>query len=337
VNTTPDPRLISIVMASDNRCAMPLTVAAYSAMKNLKDHQANLFILDGGIAAAGRRKIRQSIDSNQFRIHWVRPASARLEVMHRKSENRRYPLPAYFRLLLPEILPQDIYKVIYLDTDTIVLKDLAKLWEIDTEDYHFLAVQEPDGPYVIDCFRAFNPELKDLDFSQFQVTPEHKYFNSGVMVINIQKWRQDGVAEKALNFLELYFPKYADQDALNVVSAGQWRILDPRWNTTQAFYEKQKNNPYSPEIIDQVVRNPFIIHYTGQAKPWGTGGVRSSHPRADLFFKYGVLTAWAWGIRRNYWLNRARGLVRPLELFMVRVLRKIRSVARRLLLTGPGA
>ena len=120
MDTTPDPRLISIVMASDNRCAMPLTVAAYSAMKNLKDHKANLFILDGGIAAAGRRKICQSIDSNQFRIHWVRPASARLEVIHRKSENRRFPLPAYFRLLLPEVLPQDIYKVIYLDTDTIV-------------------------------------------------------------------------------------------------------------------------------------------------------------------------------------------------------------------------
>ena len=264
---------------------MPLTVAAYSAMKNLRDRQANLFILDGGIAAAGRRKIRQSIDSNQFRIHWVRPASARLEVMHRKSKNRRIPLPAYFRLLLPEILPQDIYKVISLDPDTIVLKDLAKLWEIDMEDYQFLAVQEPDGPYVIDCFRTFYPDLKDLDFSQFQVTPEHKYFNSGVMVINIQKWRQDGVTEKALNFIESYFPKYPDQDALNVVSAGQWGILDPRWNTTQAFYEKQKNNPYSPEIIDQVVRDPFIVHYTGQAKPWGTGGVRSFASQGRPLFR----------------------------------------------------
>lgn len=321
-------------MASDDRCAMPLTVAAYSAMKNLGDRQANLFILDGGITTASKRRICQSLDATKIRIHWIRPASARLEAVCGKNENKRYPVANFYRLLLPEIVPQEIKKVIYLDTDTIVLKDLAKLWEIDTGDYEFLAVQEPDGPYVIETFRTFNPHLKDLDFDRFRVTQEHKYCNAGIMLINIEKWRQNRVGKKAMTFLEAYFVTAADQDALNVVSAGQWGTLDPRWNATRAFCEPQKNNPYSPEIIDQVVRDPFIIHYTGLIKPWENGAIQSPDPRVGFFFQYGALTAWAWGVRRKYWSNRAHRWVRPLKQFAVRVLRKIRSVVRRLFPIG---
>ena len=65
-------------MASDNRRAVPLTVAAYFAIKNLEDCHVDLCILDRGIEAAGKRKIRQSLEADRVNIHWIEPESTRL-------------------------------------------------------------------------------------------------------------------------------------------------------------------------------------------------------------------------------------------------------------------
>jgi lipopolysaccharide biosynthesis glycosyltransferase len=304
--------LLSIVMSSDDRLAMPLTVAAHSAIKNLNGRPANLFILDGGISEVSKRHIAKTIPANQVHIHWIQPVSGRLnEIFAKHRRHERYPLPAYYRLLLPQILPPEIKKVIYLDVDVIVLADLTKLWGIDVQPYQFLAVQEPDGPYVIECFREFNPRLlAQLNLDEFGLRADHKYCNTGVMVINIEKWRQDGVMDKALDFTDKYFPAYADQDVLNVVLAGQWKAVDPRWNVTTAFRRPRPNNPYSPEIIDQVLQDPFIVHFTTTSKPWGNGPVPCAHPRASVFFEYGAGTDWATSIRwqRRLTLTRRRAL-----------------------------
>jgi lipopolysaccharide biosynthesis glycosyltransferase len=306
-----DSQVISLVMVSDNAGAMPLTVAAYSAIDNLKDLPVNLFILDGGISPSSKRKFCQSIPADRVKVHWLYPADPRLEVLCKKGDYRRFPVPTLYRLLVARILPQAIRKVIYLDSDIIVLHDLAKLWSIDTGNYHFLAVQEPDGPYVIDCFHKFNPQLK-VDFEKYGVSREHKYCNAGVMLIDLEKWRHDEIMEKALCFLESNPARCLDQDALNVILAGRWGTLDPRWNQTRSFHRKQENNPYSAEVIDQVVRDPFIIHFTGPQKPWATAASKSSHPQEDLWLRYSMRTAWARSIRRNSWLHRPRALLRAL-------------------------
>src|SRR5689334_3585939 len=136
-----DASLLSIVMSSDDRLAMPLAVAAHSAVKNLKGRPANLFILDGGMSEVSKRRIAKTIPADQVHIHWIQPVSGRLnEIFEKRRRYARYPLAAYYRLLLPEILPREIKKVIYLDVDVIVLADLATLWRIDVEPYQFLAV-----------------------------------------------------------------------------------------------------------------------------------------------------------------------------------------------------
>jgi lipopolysaccharide biosynthesis glycosyltransferase len=309
-----DRGVISIVMAGDDLYAMPLTVAAYSAIRNLKHHQkADIYILDGGIAERSKRKILRSLDADGVHIHWIKPVSPRLEDFWKKANKGRYPLPAYYRLLLPEILPNNVRKLIYLDADVIVLEDLAGLWDIDIGDYCCLAVQEPDDPHVIDCFQRSNPHISVYDLEKYGVTPEHKYFNSGVMVINLEKWRQDGVMEKAFGFLDTHSPRYADQDVLNVVVAGRWGALAPRWNQTGAFYHRQRNNPYTAEVTDQVVQAPFIVHFTWWPKPWAHDAIRNAHPRAHLFFEMGRRTAWAGTIRRTYWLRRLRHGVRSVR------------------------
>ncbi len=322
---------ISIVLASDERLAMPMTVAAFSAVTNTRSGPINLFILDGGIMPSSRHKVCRTLVLPHVHVHWIRPASARIDEICRKGPNPRYSKAAYFRLLLPEILPSEIKKVIYLDADVVVLKDLSELWSVEMDGNPFLAVQEPDGPYMIDCFRTFNPELRNLDFDKFGIRPEHKYCNSGVMVIDVEKWRREAVMEKAFAFLETYFPRFVDQDALNVVLAGRWGLLDPKWNVTQAFYVAQPKCPYGPEVIRNVVSDPYILHFTGSPKPWTNGAAPSLHPGAEFFFHYGRRTAWAWTIRGRRWLGFSRRAAGFLRRPVGRTRRKLRSIV------GPAA
>jgi lipopolysaccharide biosynthesis glycosyltransferase len=332
--------LLSIVMSSDDRLAMPLAVAAHSAVKNLKGRPANLFILDGGMSEVSKRRIAKTIPADQVHIHWIQPVSGRLnEIFEKRRRYARYPLAAYYRLLLPEILPREIKKVIYLDVDVIVLADLATLWRIDVEPYQFLAVQEPDGPYVLECFREYNPQLlAQLNLAEFGLRPDHKYCNTGVMVINIEKWRRDQVMDKALDFTDKYFPAYADQDVLNVVLAGQWEALDPRWNVTTAFYVPLRNSPYSPQIIDQVLQDPFIVHFTTAAKPWGNGPAPCKHHGAAAFFEYAAGTDWATTIR---WQRRLRTVSRKVLFGEQTALRMVKKacppVVKRLIRSVAGA
>lgn len=309
-------------MASSDKLAMPLAIAAYSAARNLKGRSANLIILDGGITQASKRKILQTIATERLHVYWVNPQSARLAAIGQKNADLRYPMAAYYRLLLPEILPETIKKVIYLDSDLIVLSDVGDLWDMELGNNHFLAVQEPDGPYLIESLRSNNPELRNLDLTTFGITPEHKHCNSGVMVINLQLWRRDKVIDKTLDFVESYMPKFADQEAINIVLAGKWKSLDPRWNVTPAFYKEQPNSPYTPEVVSRVLSDPFILHFAGIAKPWVVGQTARPHPRAKLFYEYAARTPWGWSIRRDYWLNQAWQKTSALKHLPARFLRK---------------
>jgi lipopolysaccharide biosynthesis glycosyltransferase len=276
---------IVLALAADDLFALPLTATLYSALVHLKtEYPVIVYILDGGIRYSQKNKILQSIAFDTVELRWIKPSAIELEKIAKRSKNT-YPTAAYYRLLLPQILPEDIHKVIYLDTDLIVLGNLEKLWSLDMGDYYFLAMQEPDGAYVYDC-----DHLAHLDLKALGITPEHKSCNTGVTVINLDQWRANGVTEKTLNFLANHPVKYADQDALNIVLAGQWGELDPRWNQTTTFYCECPRNPYSPEVVRQVLDEPFIIHYAGYPKPWMQG---CTHPTQSIFLNYLNRTAWA--------------------------------------------
>ena len=137
---------IVLVCAADNNYAMPLAVTVRSALDNLGTNQKiALFILDGGITESNKNKIIKSLKSEQIEISWVQPDNALFENL---ALNRHVTIPTYYRLILPEILPKDFQKVIYLDTDMVVTGNLQELWNIDVGDNYVLAVQDDVQLYI---------------------------------------------------------------------------------------------------------------------------------------------------------------------------------------------
>lgn len=285
---------IVVACAADDFFSMPLAVTAFSAFKNLdSERQLILFILDGGISSANKKKLLQTLDSSRIDVRWIKPTEDQIKTTLLACKASNHPISAYYRLLLPAIIPSQLKKVIYLDSDVVVEGDLAELWDKDLKDQSLLAVQDPIHEYI-----TAGEYFKSLNLEGRGITPDHKYLNSGVLVINLEKWRQHHTADQVLEFIgqhpELPFP---DQDAINVVLAGQWGDLNPRWNQIHAVhtYESYRDSPYDESLYQDLIHQPLIIHYTSRPKPWGNN---CTHPQADRYFKYLDQTAWS-GWRNN--------------------------------------
>jgi lipopolysaccharide biosynthesis glycosyltransferase len=291
---------VVLVCAADNNYAMPLAVTVRSALANFQsDRQLALFILDGGISKTNKRKITQSLDSKQIDISWIRLDDALFENL---ALTRHVTLPTYYRLLLPQVLPPEFTKAIYLDSDMVVTGNLAELWNIDIGDNYILAVQDDVLLNISMCQSLQNSQ-------ELGISPNSKYFNAGLLVINVAKWRTENIGNKTLDYIrnnQKYQPN--DQDGLNAILSDKWGELHPKWNQMPRIYDDsfRKNNLYPENVYQELLNHPCIIHFTNTPKPWYAGlKAECQHPKKDLFFKYLDMTAWA-GWRDTIWRRLSR-------------------------------
>jgi len=187
----------------------------------------------------------------------------------------------YFRLLLSEILPKDIDSVLFLDSDIVVNGSLDDIMKLDflREDNIHIAYQDGlnDTTYSSKCeYYIFAVDHK-YDENELLRLREigfkgDKYFNAGIMYINLKKWRNDNIAKVLIDNATKYNEHLVwwDQDVLNITFDKEWGELDFKFN---AFGLDKKNDT-------QVFR---IIHYTGSSKPWH---FRNNHPYKHLYWKY---------------------------------------------------
>jgi lipopolysaccharide biosynthesis glycosyltransferase len=277
---------VVVACAADDFFAMPLAVTAFSAIKNLNPaYCISLYILDGGISRANKVKLMQTLTSQRVEIHWVKPTAKQIEKVLLKGKASDHPLVTYYRLLLPSVIPNHVHKVIYLDSDVVVEGDLAELWEQDFEGTYLLAVRDQVDGNLLTSWHL-NNVVKSIDLQQYKITNEHKYLNTGILVLNLDLWRRDQIAERVLDMLIKHpdFP-FPDQDAINIILAGKWKELNPRWNQTHIVHSfaSAQESPYDESLYSELVHHPYIIHYTNRPKPWGRN---CNHPQADRFFQY---------------------------------------------------
>jgi lipopolysaccharide biosynthesis glycosyltransferase len=312
---------IVVVCAADNRYAMPLTVVARSALENLdRDRKMILFVIDGGITSANKRKILRSLDLSRCQVQFIPKPASWIESIEDTLSYLKKESPAelkhvvtsvatYYRLFIPELLPDWLDRVIYLDCDLVVKNDLSELWEADFQNNYVLAVQDLWEPYVSTGL----PNYKKLG-----IPAECKYFNAGVLLVNLKKWRTDGITQKTVEYLKHNKEciRAHDQGVLNAMFAKQWGELDCRWNLTPAIvdlFASWQNSPFPEDVYNRLIRNPYIIHFATDRKPWN-----SRHtPFKEAFFDYVDMTAWS-GWRLTFWRR-----------FQLRFAREVSKVIKR--------
>lgn len=192
----------------------------------------------------------------------------------------RYGYSAWYRILLPKLLP-DLERVLYLDSDLLILGDLRTLYETDLGDGYLAAVTQPTLPEML-------PRLQET----LGLPDAESYFNSGVMTLNLARLREQGCVEQVLAFIdERRGPMpWADQDPLNAVLHNLRVHLDPRWNLMTPVFELPASMlPWSEAEITDAIRDPAVIHFIGEYKPWH---YRCRHPYREKYFEVLDSTPW---------------------------------------------
>jgi lipopolysaccharide biosynthesis glycosyltransferase len=252
-----------VVLACDEAYAMPLATTLRSIVdSNSSGHRISFYVLTTGMSDGARKRVLNSLPAGTASIQWLHVG---LDAFAEYQTRSHISKMTYARLLIPEMFP-DADRALYLDSDILVLRDLTPLWETDLEGNLLGAVLD-----------GMDPQLKSGD-QTLQVVPHvRSYFNAGVLLMDLNKWREERISERALEYLG-QFPNspFSDQDALNVVCDGRWKRVDGRWNC-QAHLNY---NDLSKMRAEQV---PAIVHFVTSGKPWNMWVPNANAAVYDVF------------------------------------------------------
>lgn len=166
----------------------------------------------------------------------------------------------YYRICLQDLLPNE-KKILYLDTDTLVYKDLTKIYNYKIEQNYYVGMLENKGKTY---FNQYN--------TSFNI-----YINSGVLLCNLEELRRENVTKKYLDFFEKFKAKivFPLNDGLNFVSKGKKGFFNPEFvtigfcNETESFnYYKNMNITINNTEVVESYKDPYIYHFILYVKPW---------------------------------------------------------------------
>ncbi len=253
--------MYNILITIDENYMQPAAVMLVSLFRNhqdipfsiyvVKSLGLNIHIIEDLINAHGATchvlEINNS-DVNQFRIS-----------VHATVAN-------YYRIFVGTILPESLERILYLDVDLIVRRNITALFDKPLNGYVIAAVEN----YGITIEKKLNLGLSAEDI----------YFNSGVLLINLKLWRELNITEQCVQYI-LHNPdlvEYWDQDALNAILVGRWQPLSPTYNMQTSYLK-----------ITGDIPNPHIVHFTGKSKPWQ---YMDKHPYKKQYLDYLKYTPW---------------------------------------------
>ena len=208
----------------------------------------------------------------------LKPIAVDPALFENAPTSKRYPKEMYYRLLAPMILPREFDRVLYLDPDMLIINPLRPLWELNLYGKTFAA--------------AAHTGLTEManGINQMRLETEHEYFNSGVMLIDLNvAWKlvnaEDVFACVKEKERDLILP---DQDVFNILYGRQTMPVDDViWNYDVRNYSKYLIRSTGKHDLNWVMQNTAVLHFCGKSKPWHED---YKNPFGMLYLHYRNLT-----------------------------------------------
>lgn len=272
-----ETKIIPVFYAVDDNYIAILGASIKSLIENSsKENQYEIKILYTSVSEKNIERIKK-LEQENISIEFVN-VSEQLEEINSKLYTRNYfSKTTYFRLYIPELYPQ-YEKAVYIDSDTIVLTDIANLYNEEIGDNLLGAI--PDGAVqTVPIFQEYVEKVVG-------VKDYNNYFNAGILLMNLKGLREYKLQEKFLYLLEkIKFEVAQDQDYLNRICKGRVKLLDFAWNRMPVMGGE-----------DNEIK---IVHYNLGFKPWHFDNVLFQ----EYFWKYAEQTEFLDEIKemgRNY-------------------------------------
>lgn len=258
----------TVVFASNEKGVLPLSLALWSLLKKAADTTVyDVYVLSDGITPESQQRLTD-ISTGIHPRHKLTFIDAE-PVLNEKIEKKYafyLPRSAWSRIFIPDLIPH-AKRVLYVDIDILVCDDCTPLFEVDMQGAAIGAVYE-------------TASSKDCETNhRLDIPIEYPgYFNSGVLLMDLEVFRKDHLSERVMRFAAEYSDKLhaKDQDALNAALYQRVFRLHPRWNWhdghTRRFLNANPNaqmwRSYEPREVVEASMYPGILHFIGFHKPW---------------------------------------------------------------------
>lgn len=245
---------IHIAMCVNDSYVPYITVTIKSIIEHNRSSEVGIHVITDKMSASNRKRLEETVcgcDNVSLRIHLVNDDSIR------GLNTGVWTIYTWYRVLLPQILPPEIKKVLYLDADTLVITDLRELFSLDMTGKSIAA--------SIDV-QSFD----DGTFERCGYDKSKKYVCAGILLMNLEYWRENGLADKSVDWANRHREHIAfpDQDAINHVCCDSKIVLPLRFGILDVFFQNDifYGDEYAAQLRDCIER-PAIVHYAG-CYPW---------------------------------------------------------------------
>lgn len=280
-------KIVPIAMAADNNYTYPTIVSITSLMTNSKSttHYDVNIMVPGDFAEENKQKLLslQEKFENRCKINLID-----MQDRYKNANDKGHiTTPTYYRLSLSSLLP-DLNKAIWIDGDTLIFEDLAKMLNMDMENFYYKG------------FLDYNVD----GLEEFCIEDDH-YICAGVLLVNLEKLRQDDMEPKFEKFIAENNDRLRqhDQTVINAMCYKNIGVLPAKYGIFNfSDVERAKEyartlkakNRYTEKEMQMAFEHPAILHYVN--KPWGENEVN----RKNLWWEYAAKTDYFDEIKAHY-------------------------------------
>lgn len=264
--------MMDIVCSIDDNYVQHCCVMLTSFLRNNRNVGHRIHLLTEGITSKNQEQIRCLVESYKGEFYYYLVDSKILATCPIKDSDH-LTIATYYRLLMADILPKKIDKILYLDCDIIINGSILEFWNTLLDGYALAAVEE------LGC--SFPDVYKRLNYDE-----KYGYFNAGVILVNLAYWRACDMTKRFFDYMLSNSDKLIshDQDVLNALLHDKCIHVSCQWNVEEAFYHYSvlKRLNFDKEMR-YILRHPKILHYTWKPKPWEP---KCKHPFRINYFIY---------------------------------------------------
>lgn len=282
---------MNIVYSSSDSFSPIAGVSVTSLLMNNTDaDEINIYLIDNDISEENKQKFVELVSKYNRNLIFI-PKPDLNKQAGLTVDVGRWNISTFFRLFLCTILPKDIDRCIFLDSDTVIRHSLKELWEMDLEGK---IVGSAD-----DC-------RSDRYKTELGLPTTSTYTNNGVMLIDLKSWREMNVEKEFLEFIVERNGDitYVDQGVLNGVLAkkGLVKVIHTKYDAMTIFFDfnykdllkvRRPEHHLSEKEYNETVTDPYIIHYTScfysGTRPWNE---QNNHPFRGEYLHYKALSPW---------------------------------------------
>lgn len=265
---------MNIVCSTDNNYVQHCCCMLASLFANNQNEKHSIHVLSEDLKPQYLEQIRDVVDAYQGQLFYYAVDPDSLKHCPIKSTDH-LSIATYYRLLIADLLPPDLQRVLYLDCDIVIDGSLDEFWNTSLRGYALAAIEEM-GSSAPDVYERLEYDAK------------YGYFNAGVLLVNLDYWRKKNLTELFFNYMASHSDKLKahDQDVLNAVLHDKCLHVSSKWNVEEAFYHYymiKKWRRRDDNEMKSILFHPVILHYSWKPKPWEKS---CRHPFRLKYFEY---------------------------------------------------